>query len=93
MDRPHEQLQGPGRRSSSERIDLQLNLFDEAEDAQAPSAFSFQQEAGDIIPDAEREQYEKMLVEALTNDSAYVNAVRNSDRQNASTRASPLSGA
>ena len=29
VDRPHEQLQGPGRRSSSERIDLQLNLFDE----------------------------------------------------------------
>ncbi len=83
VDRPHEQLQGPGRRSSSERIDLQLNLFDEAEDAQAPSAFSFQQEAGDIIPDAEREQYENQLVEALANDSAYVNAVRNSDRQNA----------
>ena len=36
-----------------------------------------------IISDAEREQYEKMLVEALANDSAYVNAVRNSDRQNA----------
>jgi N12 class adenine-specific DNA methylase/adenine-specific DNA methylase len=83
VDRPHEQLQSPGRRSSSERIDLQLNLFDEAEDAQAPSAFSFQQEAGDIIPDAEREQYENQLVEALANDSAYVNAVRNSDRQNA----------
>ena len=29
VDRPHEQLQGSGRRSSSERIDLQLNLFDE----------------------------------------------------------------
>ena len=29
VDGPHEQLQGPGRRSSSERIDLQLNLFDE----------------------------------------------------------------
>ena len=36
-----------------------------------------------IISDAEREQYEKMLVEALVNDSAYVNAVRNSDSQNA----------
>ena len=36
-----------------------------------------------IISDAEREQYEKQLVEALANDSAYVNAVRNSDRQNA----------
>ena len=84
VDGPHEQLQGPGRRSSSERIDLQLNLFDEAEDAQAPSAFSFQQEGADqTISDAEREQYEKQLVEALANDSAYVNAVRNSDRQNA----------
>ena len=29
VDGPHEQLQGPGRRSSSERINLQLNLFDE----------------------------------------------------------------
>lgn len=84
VDRPHEQLQGPGRRSSSERIDLQLNLFDEAEDVQAPSAFSFPQEGADeIISDAEREQYEKQLVEALVNDSAYVNAVRNSDSQNA----------
>ena len=84
VDRPHEQLQGPGRRSSSERIDLQLNLFDEAEDAQAPSAFSFPQEGADeTTSDAEREQYEKQLVEALVNDSAYVNAVRNSDSQNA----------
>ena len=49
VDRPHEQLQGPGRRSSSERIDLQLNLFDEAEDAQAPSAFSFPQEVMDDV--------------------------------------------
>ena len=49
VDRPHEQLQGPGRRSSSERIDLQLNLFDEAEDAQAPSAFSFPQNAMDDV--------------------------------------------
>ena len=47
VDGPHEQLQGSGRRSSSERIDLQLNLFDEAEDAQAPSAFSFPQEVMD----------------------------------------------
>ena len=84
VDRAHEQLQGPGRRSSSERIDLQLNLFDEAEDAQAPSAFSFPQEgADDIISDTEREQYEKRLIETLANDSAYINAVRNSDRQNA----------
>ena len=49
VDRPHEQLQGPGRRSSSERIDLQLNLFDEAEDAQAPSAFSFPQDVMDDV--------------------------------------------
>ena len=49
VDGPHEQLQGPGRRSSSERIDLQLNLFDEAEDAQAPSAFSFPQEVVDDV--------------------------------------------
>ncbi len=49
VDRPHEQLQGPGRRSSSERIDLQLNLFDEAEDAQAPSAFSFPQTVMDDV--------------------------------------------
>ena len=84
VDGPHEQLQGSGRRSSSERIDLQLNLFDEAEDAQAPSAFSFPQEGADeTASDAEREQYEKQLVEALVNDSAYVNAVRNSDSQNA----------
>lgn len=84
VDRPHEQLQGSGRRGSSERIDLQLNLFDEAEDAQAPSAFSFPQEgADDIISDTEREQYEKRLIETLANDSAYINAVRNSDRQNA----------
>ena len=84
VDGSHEQLQGSGRRSSSERIDLQLNLFDEAEDVQAPSAFSFPQEGADeIISDTERERYEKQLVEALANDSAYVNAVRNSDRQNA----------
>ena len=49
VDGPHEQLQGSGRRSSSERIDLQLNLFDEAEDAQAPSAFSFPQEVMDDV--------------------------------------------
>ena len=49
VDGPHEQLQGSGRRSSSERIDLQLNLFDEAEDAQAPSAFSFPQEVIDDV--------------------------------------------
>ena len=49
VDRPHEQLQGSGRRSSSERIDLQLNLFDEAEDAQAPSAFSFTQKVMDDV--------------------------------------------
>ena len=49
VDGAHEQLQGSGRRSSSERIDLQLNLFDEAEDAQAPSAFSFPQEVMDDV--------------------------------------------
>ena len=49
VDGPHEQLQGSGRRSGSERIDLQLNLFDEAEDAQAPSAFSFPQEVMDGV--------------------------------------------
>ena len=49
VDGPHEQLQGSGRRSSSERIDLQLNLFDEAEDAQARSAFSFPQEVMDDV--------------------------------------------
>jgi N12 class adenine-specific DNA methylase/adenine-specific DNA methylase len=49
VDGPHEQLQGSGRRSGSERIDLQLNLFDEAEDAQAPSAFSFPQEVMDDV--------------------------------------------
>ncbi len=49
VDGTYQQLQGPGRRSSSERIDLQLNLFDEAEDAQAPSAFSFPQEVMDDV--------------------------------------------
>ena len=49
VDGAHEQLQGSGRRSSSERINLQLNLFDEAEDAQAPSAFSFPQEVMDDV--------------------------------------------
>ena len=49
VDGAHEQLQGSGRRSSSERIDLQLNLFDEAEDAQAPSAFSFPQDVMDDV--------------------------------------------
>ena len=49
VDGTYQQLQGPGRRSSSERIDLQLNLFDEAEDAQAPSAFSFPQEVVDDV--------------------------------------------
>jgi N12 class adenine-specific DNA methylase/adenine-specific DNA methylase len=49
VDGAHEQLQGSGRRSSSERIDLQLNFFDEAEDAQAPSAFSFPQDVMDDV--------------------------------------------
>ncbi len=45
----HERLQGAGRGSSSERVNLQLNLFDEAEDADAPSAFVCPQEAIDAI--------------------------------------------
>ena len=49
VDGPDERLQGAGRRSSSERVNLQLNLFDEAEDAQAPSAFSCPQEVIDAI--------------------------------------------
>lgn len=49
VDGSHEQLQSPGRRSSSERVNLQLNLFDEAEDADAPSAFSCPQEVIDAI--------------------------------------------
>ena len=49
VDGPHERLQGASRRSSSERVNLQLNLFDEAEDAQAPSAFSCPQEVIDAI--------------------------------------------
>ena len=48
MDGSHEQLQSPGRGSSSERVNLQLNLF-EAEDAQAPSAFSCLQEVIDAV--------------------------------------------
>ena len=49
VDGPDEHLQSPGRRSSSERVNLQLNLFDEAEDAQAPSAFSCPQEVVDAV--------------------------------------------
>ena len=49
VDGPDEHLQSPGRRSSSERVNLQLNLFDEAEDAQAPSAFSCPQEVIDAV--------------------------------------------
>ena len=49
MDGPHEQLQSPGRRSSSERVNIQLNMFDEAEDADAPSAFSCLQEVIDAV--------------------------------------------
>lgn len=49
VDGSHEQLQSPGRRSSSERVNLQLNLFDEAEDADAPSAFSCPQEVIDAV--------------------------------------------
>ena len=49
LDGPHERLQGTGRRSSSERVNLQLSFFDEAEDAQAPSAFSCPQEVIDAV--------------------------------------------
>ena len=49
VDGPHEQLQGAGRRSSSERVNIQLNMFDEAEDADAPSAFSCPQEVVDAV--------------------------------------------
>ena len=49
VDGTDEHLQGAGRRSSSERVNLQLNLFDEAEDADAPSAFSCPQEVVDAV--------------------------------------------
>ena len=49
VDGTDEQLQSPGRRNSSQRVNLQLNLFDEAEDAQAPSAFSCPQEVIDAV--------------------------------------------
>lgn len=49
VDGTDEQLQSPGRRNSSERVNLQLNLFDEAEDADAPSAFSCPQEVIDAV--------------------------------------------
>lgn len=49
VDGTDEQLQSPGRRNSSQRVNLQLNLFDEAEDAQAPSASSCPQEVVDAV--------------------------------------------
>ena len=49
LDGSDERLQSPGRRSSSERVNLQLNLFDEAEDADTPSAFSCSQEVVDAV--------------------------------------------
>ena len=49
VDGPDEHLQSPGRRSSSERVNLQLNLFDEAEDADTPSALSCSQEVVDAV--------------------------------------------
>ena len=49
VDGPHEQLQSPGRRGSSGRVNLQLNIFDEAEDAQAPSAFVCPQAVIDTV--------------------------------------------
>ncbi len=48
VDGPHERLQGTGRGASSERVNLQLNLF-EVEDADAPSAFSCPQEVIDAV--------------------------------------------
>lgn len=67
----------------SEQLDAAL------EKLRSRSAVIYMDEAGVehtlpfIISGAERVQYEKQLVEALANDSAYVNAVRNSDSQNA----------
>ena len=49
LDGSDERLQSPGRRSSSERVNLQLNLFDEAEGADTPSAFSCSQEVVDAV--------------------------------------------
>lgn len=49
VDGSHERLQSPGRGASSERVNLQLNLFDEAEDADTPSAFSCPQEVVDAV--------------------------------------------
>ena len=49
LDGSDERLQSPGRRSSSERVNLQLNLFDEAEDADTPSALSCSQEVVDAV--------------------------------------------
>ena len=49
MGGPHEQLQSAGRRGSSGRVNLQLNIFDEAEDADAPSAFICPQEVVDAV--------------------------------------------
>ena len=49
VDGSHEHLQSAGRRIGSERVNLQLNLFDEAEDADAPSAFSCPQKVIDAI--------------------------------------------
>ena len=49
MDGPYERLQSTGRGSSSERVNLQLNLFDEAEDVDAPSAFVCPQDVIDAL--------------------------------------------
>ena len=49
LDGPHEQLPSAGRRGSSGRVNLQLNIFDEAEDADAPSAFICPQEVVDAV--------------------------------------------
>ena len=42
-------MQSPGRRGSSQRVNLQLNIFDEAEDADAPSAFACPQAVIDAV--------------------------------------------
>ena len=49
LDGPDERLQGTGRRNSSERVNLQLSFFDEAEDADASSAIAFPQEVVDAV--------------------------------------------
>ena len=49
VDGADERLQRAGRRGSSQRVNLQLNIFDEAEDADAPSAFACPQVVIDAV--------------------------------------------